>query len=611
VDGREKQAKKGGGWGNNIVFPVKIHLFALLTNAKRRIIVKAYHWLKLVALTAIAVLIAAACTGVAVPESAPAQPEESAAQSETVEEAPAAEAEMAEEETVEEAASAADEEMVLTVAIANDVEHIDPSFGAAPMANTIIKNIYDQPIRYKRIDSGEGFLTTDVTQIEGAAWESFELQDDGVTYKIKVRPGMKFVGSGEEITAETIAYKFDSAFNIGASDNWVSNTAGVFDMDQISVDGKYDLTITLKEPNPLFGPLMRDQDFGIVDPTAVAAHATDDDPYANEWLAKNFAGSGEFFVDSWTAGSEMVLRANPDYWEGPACFDKVVLKVVPDSAQRALLVSQGAVDIAMDLTIEEVESLRGTEGVQIISQPSRDLILFGFNNSIEPFDNVQVRQALSYAAPYEQIVEGVLQGQALVSKSSFPQLALYHTSEFWPYSTDPEKAKELLAEAGYPDGFEFTLSIPSGDTEMEEVAVVLQSALRDVGVDMQIEKLAAGPFFEGLAGHTHQAWMRTALNYVDDPFYHLFLWYKTDTVINWFKYSNERIDEITDILATELDPAKREELSAEIQEIINAEAPALYLGEKNFSLATRDDITGILVEPDHLLSFYEMCRDGA
>jgi ABC-type transport system substrate-binding protein len=96
---------------------------------------------------------------------------------------------------------------------------------------------------------------------------------------------------------------------------------------------------------------------------------------------------------------------------------------------------------------------------------------------------------------------------------------------------------------------------------------------------------------------------------VDDPFYHLFLWYKTDTVINWFKYSNPRIDEITDLLATELDPQKRKELASETQKIINEEAPALYVGELNVLVAMREDITGFVLEPDHLWSFYELCRE--
>jgi peptide/nickel transport system substrate-binding protein len=369
------------------------------------------------------------------------------------------------------------------------------------------------------------------------------------------------------------------------------------------------LTIKLKAPNPLFLPLMRDQDFGIYDPEAIKANATADDPWATEWLAKNYAGSGEFYVESWTPGNEMVLRANPDYWAGKACFDKVILKVIPDSANRALLLSQGALDIATNLSVDEVESLRGTEGVKILSIPSRNQVLLGLNNSMAPFDDVKVRQALSYAVPYEQIVQDVFKEQGAVPQSSFPRLAQFFDGSYWPYEYDPEKAKALLEEAGMADGFSFKLAIPAGDAEMEGVAVVLQNAFREIGADMEIEKQAAGPFFEGLSQRSHQAWMRTALNYVDDPFYHLFLWYKTDTVINWFKYSNERIDEITDLLATELDPQKRQELSSEAQKIINEEAPALYVSELNALAAMRDDITGYVLEPDHLLSFYDLCRE--
>lgn len=575
---------------------------------------KLYRWMRFLGLALLVALVLSACNGGAAQREAPAEApaaEEPAAEqaAETAgDEAaePAAEA-VVEEEPVE-AESGSGEENVLTVALPGDVETLDPSFGAAEIANTVLKNIYDQPVQYARQETPDGYMIADVTQLEGTVWESFELQPDGVTYKIKVRPGMEFHGSGEPITAETIKYKFERAFGIGVSDQWVANTAGVSSLEQIQVDGEYDLTITLNEPNPLFGPLMRDQDFGIIDPTAIEANATEDDPWATEWAAKNYAGSGEYFVESWTSGSEMVLRANPDYWAGPACFDKVVLKVIPDSAQRALLLSQGAVDIATNLSVDEVESLRGTDGVKILSIPSRNQVMLGMNNKMEPFDNVQVRQALSYAVPYEQIVSDVFQGQGNIATSSFPARAQFHTSEHWPYTYDVEQAKSLLAEAGYPDGFQFTLAIPAGDAEMEGVAVVLQDAFRDVGVEMEIEKLAGGPFFQGLAERSHQAWMRAALNYVDDPFYHLFLWYKTDTVINWFNYSNARVDEITDELATELDPAKREALSEEVQQIINSEAPALYVGELNYLLAMRDDITGFVLEPDHLLSFYDMCR---
>lgn len=565
-----------------------------------------------------AALLLSACAGQATPApsaatEAPAQPTEAPAQpttaAETGTQPEPTEAPPAEPTTAPSGGEATSGgETVLTIGIPGDVETLDPSFGAAERANEVIKNVYDQPVRYARQETPDGYSIADVTQFEGVVWESFELQPDNVTYKIKVRPGMKFIDSGEEITAETIKYKFERAFGVATSDLWVANTAGVTSLDQVQVDGKYDLTIKLEEPNPLFLPLMRDQDFGIVDPTAIEANATADDPWATAWMAKNAASSGEYYVESWTPGVEMVLRANPDYWAGPACIDKVVLKIIPESANRALLLGQGAIDIAANLSVDEIESLRGTPGVQILSIPSRNQVMLGMNNTMAPFDNVKVRQALAYAVPYEQILESVYHGQGALPQGSWPQRAQFFDPSSWNYTYDPETAKSLLQEAGVADGLSFTLAIPTGDSEMEAVAVILQNAFREIGVTMEIDKQAAAVFFEGLGQRTHQAWMRPVSDYVDDPFYRLFLWFKTDTVINWMNYSNPRIDEITDLLANELDVQRREELTKEAQQIINEDMPVLFVAEPNYMLAMRDDIKGFVLEPDGLLSYYELCR---
>lgn len=503
--------------------------------------------------------------------------------------------------------AAAKAEKVLTIGVAGDIETIDPPFGAATRANETIKNIYDQPLRYARKSTGEGYEIADVTKVEGSAWESFTIDPDGVTVRVKVRPGTKFTKSGNEVTADDVAYKFERSFGVKAGTQWIANTVGIFDMNQIKVDGKNDVTIKLKDPTPLFGPLMRDQDFGMEDSKAVKSKASADDPWATKWMAKNDAGSGEYFMESWTPGVEMVLRANKDYWAGPAYFDKVVIKIVPSAADRVLLLRQGAIDIAEDLTLDEIEGLRGSPGVKILSIPSRNQILFGLNNSLPPFNNVKVRQALSYAVPYDQIVKDVFKGQALAGKGAWPQRAQFHDSSTFPYTYDPEKAKALLAEAG-AQNLKFQLAIRQGQMDMEQLAVVLQNAFRQVGVDMEIQKVAPAVFQEKLAKREHVAWMQPSLSYVDDPFYHLFLWYKTDTVINWFKYSNKRVDEITEALRTELDPKKRETLAKEAQKIINSEAPALYPGELNYVLAMRDNIDGFVLEPDHLVWYYPLRR---
>ncbi|NJN97421.1 MAG: hypothetical protein HC875_26730 [Anaerolineales bacterium] len=392
---------------------------------------KTYHWVGIIGLLIVTFLVATACGGgqatpeVSAPTTAPEQEAPAVAVTEEAAEAAAEPTEAASEAAESEAPAGTGGENILTVGIPGDIETLDPSFGAAEMANTVLKNIYDQPVRYVRQETSEGYTIADVTQMEGAVWESFELQPDGVTYKIRVRPGIKFHETGNEITAETIKYKFERAFGVAVSDQWVANTAGVSGLDQITIGGEYDLTIKLKAPNPLFLPLMRDQDFGIIDPEAIKANTTSDDPWATAWLAKNYAGSGEFYVESWTPGAEMILAANPDYWAGKACFDKVVLKIIPDSANRALLLSQGAIDIATNLSVDEVESLRGTDGVKILSIPSRNQVLLGMNNAMAPFDNVKVRQALSYAVPYEQIVQDVFKGQGNVSQSNFARLAQF------------------------------------------------------------------------------------------------------------------------------------------------------------------------------------------
>src|SRR5690606_19414288 len=137
------------------------------------------------------------------------------------------------------------------------------------------------------------------------------------------------------------------------------------------------------------------------------------DPWATEWKAKNEAASGEYYVERHRPGVETVLRAHPDYWGGKPYFERVVLKVVPSSANRALLLQRGSVHIARDLSIDEIESLRDAPGVKVVSAPTRDQYHLGLNNKKGPFKDPKVRQALSYAVPYEEIVKNVFKDEAV------------------------------------------------------------------------------------------------------------------------------------------------------------------------------------------------------
>ena len=513
------------------------------------------------------------------------------------------------EKEVKVAPQAVDRTHTLIIAIPGDVETIDPPFGAAERANETLKNLYDTLVHYKAYDTGEGYARSSATEFESALADSWEVSDDGLKIVINLRQEIKFPVTGNELTAEDLYYKFERAFGVKAGTQWLFNVIGIKDISQVEITGPYQVTINLENPSPIFFNLLRDQDGGLVDSKEVKAHATDDDPWANKWMAKNYAGCGEYILESWIPGVEVVLAANPNYWSDLPYFRKVILKIIPSSTDRALLLQQGAVDIAANLSLDEMFAIQDSPGVKILSVPSRNQMSVGLNCQMEPFIDPKVRQALAYAIPYDTIANQVYKGEALVPNGVFPQLSeWWDPTVEWPYKYDLDKAKEVLAEAGYPDGFEFTLSIQQGIPAIEEMAVILQDAFREIGVDVKIEKQSAAIFQEHLAKKDHWAWMRDTLAYVDDPYYMLFLSYETDQVVNWQNYSNPRVDEIAHELAITADLEKRKTLSREVQEVMTEDLPLLFLADTPLMIATREDIEGWVLDPEHLLKYWPLYR---
>jgi peptide/nickel transport system substrate-binding protein len=561
----------------------------------RRNTMKLYNRFGIVGLLVILAFLIAACAAPTGP--APAEPAEAPATSE-----PAG--------ATEPVVGEVDRAHTLIVAIPGDVETIDPPYGAATRANETLKNLYDPLVHYKQYETDEGYTTAAATEFEPALAESWQVSDDGKTVVIDLRQGVEFPATGNELTADDLVYKFERAFGVKAGTQWIFNTIGIGSMDQVEKTGPYQVTIHLESPSPIFFNLLRDQDGGLVDSRAVKEHATEDDPWATKWMAKNYAGTGEYVLENWEPGVEFAMRANDQYWNGLPYFEKVILQIIPSSTDRALLLQQGSVDIAAELSLDEMESIEDSPGVKILSIPSREQVAVGLNNEMEPFTDPMVRQALAYAVPYETIVNDVYKGQALPANGVFPQRSEWHDPDIeWPYTHDPEKAKQLLAQAGYADGFEFTLAIQQGIATMEEIAVNLQNAFRQIGVDMKIDKQSAAVFQEHMAKKEQYAWMRPLLAYVDDPFYMLFLSYETGQIVNWQNYSNQRIDEITEELSHTLDLDRRRELSREAQEIMTEDLPLLYLAETNRMIATRDEIEGWAIDPDPLLKYWPLHRE--
>lgn len=500
-----------------------------------------------------------------------------------------------------------DVEQVLTIGISADVETLDPDFSHFQTSNEVHYNTQDQFFLYGSDETPDGYAMYDPTKILGSAIESWEMAPDGLSVMLTVRDA-KFNHTGNPVTADDIIYYFDRGIETKSGYLWNIKNANIEKWKKLS-DNQVELTFS--KPSPFFFYLFRDQSQAPVDSVEMKKNATADDPWSTKWKARNEAASGEYYVESYTVGVEMVMRANPDYWAGPANFDKVVLKVIPSSADRVMLLQDGSIDIARDLSPDELDNLRNVKGVNVLSVSTRNQYIVGLNNTIAPFDNKLVRKAVSYAVPYESIVKDIFRGRALESRSPVARLGNGFTDGLWPYKYDLEKAKALLAEAGFPDGFQFTLDIQSGNPVIEELAINLQSALRDIGVEMTIEKSTAAVFSERLDKKGRQAWLRDLLWYVDDAAYTGFAFYTCDNPINWMAYCNPDVDKVIYEAASIWKPedqARKNKLTTEMQRIIIDDAPTLMLAETNLELAMRDNIKGYVHLPDNMLWYYPIHR---
>lgn len=494
----------------------------------------------------------------------------------------------------------------LIVAIEGNVETLDANFSRFPTSNMVSLNVSEQLFRYGIDDTGEGYSVTNVAKIEGAAIESWEMADDRMSVLLHVRKGVKFPMTGNPMTADDIIWWYKKGLSTKSGFFWAIETTNTSSMTK---KGDYDVLVEFSQPLYLFFMVGRGQGQCVVDSVEVMKHATADDPWGNNWLAKNYAGAGEFIVESWDPGVQMVLKANKDYWAGKPYFDKVILKVIPDSSIRALLLKQGEVDIAFGLSPDQIEAIRGEKSVNVMSIPSRTQVLIFMNNSIPPFNNKKVRQALAYLVPYESIINNIYRGAALQQKSFLPVLSRGYNPEFWKYETNVDKAKDLLAEAGVPDGFEFSLNIKQGEEISRILAVTLQTAFKKAGVKLNIREVTNAIWAEGMATGSHEAtlWAVGNLSYIDD------LWYslrgkKCGSIVNRGFYCNPRIDELYDELRFTFDPVERKKLEDEAQQILVDDAPDLYLANIPIEYSLNSNLEGFVLMQDSLLWFYPLHR---
>lgn len=320
-------------------------------------------------------------------------------------------------------------------------------------------------------------------------------------------------------------------------------------------------------------------------------------------------GTGPFMMVEWVPDAHVKLKANPEYWGGEPSIKNLVFKPIPEASVRAMALEKGEVHFASALTAEDYEKVLASGKVNGFAVPGLAFAYFGHNNSNELFADKLVRQAMSYAIDKESIVRDVRKGAGIVAHGPIsPTNREWYNDKIAKYSYDPEKAKELLAQAGWQPGddgilakqgqrFSFSVILNSGDEILRNQAVLIQKWFKDVGIELELEFIDWSVMNDRLDNREYEA-MMLSMGPSPDPDQYNF-WHSTaiDNGFNDWCYSNPQVDQLLEQGRRESDPAKRKLIYDQVQEILAEDVAAIWLYHPKILSGLNKNFIGMTEEP--------------
>ena len=427
--------------------------------------------------------------------------------------------------------------------------------------------------------------------------KSWEFSADGKS--LTVHLGDAVSSWGNEITSADVEWSLrrELANQGSLPSNW--GKIGSYDMENlIEVIDEKTIKLSIKERKSFDATQLASTLVAIHDSTEAKKHATTDDPWALAWVKKNTADFGPWKLERFSPGSEIVLVPNPNYVGERGNFNKVVIRAVPESAVRLQLLQSGDVDWADALAYQEYAQLEKDDKIVVEECASGDRDELFLQQKFEPFSDVRVRQAMAAAIDRQRIVDEVYSGYGLPARDGLSQYFDFTPSKT-AFEYDPERAKELLAEAGYPNGFSFTALFSEAKTGpyAERLMVQMQADLKKVGIDMKLSRVPGGAeFFQLVHAQSYEAVLYGDSTYVEDPSFAAGVFVMSTSSINSFNYKSAKYDD-TLRAAQKAEGDERNRLLAEVAAIGVTEMPVLYVADKANVQAHRAGISGFENDP--------------
>lgn len=487
---------------------------------------------------------------------------------------------------------------------------IDQDFG--PGIEEVMSAVNDRLVGWKFIPGTGGGLVANVgatdiqSQLTPALAESWTIAGNKVTFKL--RQGV-MSHAGNELTSADVHWTFERAFGLKAVGAVFNGLAGLDSLDSVQVINKYTVSIQLSQPPDLFFMTEAIDHRSIYDSTEMKKHGTANDPYAATWGHTGDAGFGRYKITSNEPGNQVVLDAFDKHYLGSPLVKHIVIKEVPTSSDRVALLSRGSVAMVTQMLPEELASLQQNSGVQVWSFPQPYMASILIDATYPPFDKLEVREALAYAMPYQDIITGIFKGFATRAGgyvlSNFPVAQTYFKDKF---NTDPAKAKSLLAQAGVGP-FNTTFGYDSSQPLQQQIAVLYQSKLADIGITARLNAMTHADYTQSLFTPKHSAKL-PLMGYIDGPYishpyYGLYQ--------NWRSQSTLNLDEANipgmDALIEKIRTASYSDalpLSIQTQKLIADYVPWIFICEPGLHVATRKDLIKNVAEEVAYIDYWQL-----
>ena len=383
----------------------------------------------------------------------------------------------------------------------DDIVSIDPAEAFEFSGTDLINNVYDSLVELDPLKPGE--------LVPGLA-ESWTVSDDGLTFTFKMKSGITF-SSGNPVTAEDAAWSLQRVVKLNKTPAFILTQFGLTaeNVDQMIRAEGDSVVMTIAKP---FAPSMvfnclTAQLASVIDMKTVMANEVNGD-MGNEWLKSNSAGTGAYVLRSYKPQDSYVLEARAGHWRGDAQLKRVFMRHVPEPATQRLLLEKGDIDVARGLTPTDISGIAGNADLVVADDLDGYIYYISMNQTREPLNNPKVLDAMRYLIDYQGMANSFLKGQVIVQQAFLPRGYL-GALEDTPYTFDVAKAKALLAEAGYPDGFSTTISVRNDQMRLE-MAQSIQNTFGQAGIKVELKPGAGAEVLGDYRARNHditlQAW---------------------------------------------------------------------------------------------------------